>query len=104
MAQPVAGLFEGGSLPDPAALSRTIGEALLVATDRLLVEGFEPFMAAWRERDLLAGRAIVIHHDSGERHAIACGVDRDGALLVEPMDRPGGRERVLAEEVSVRPL
>lgn len=104
VAQPVAGLFEDGRLPDPAALSRAIGEALLVATDRLLADGFEPFMAAWRERDLLAARAIVIHHDGGERHAIACGVDRDGALLVEPRDRPGGRERVLAEEVSVRPL
>ena len=105
LTQPAAGLFEDRESPDLARLSRAIGEALLAATDRLLVDGFEPFMTSWRERDLLATRPIVIHdHGGGERHAIACGVDRDGALLVEPMDRPGGRERVLAEEVSVRPL
>jgi BirA family biotin operon repressor/biotin-[acetyl-CoA-carboxylase] ligase len=104
LTQPVAGLFEDRDPPDPTGLPLAIGEALLAATDRLLVDGFEPFVAEWRERDLLAGRPIVIHHDGGERHAIACGVDRDGALLVEPKGQPGVRERVLAEEVSVRPL
>ncbi|NLD53589.1 MAG: biotin--[acetyl-CoA-carboxylase] ligase [Burkholderiaceae bacterium] len=104
LGQPVAGLFEAGDPPDLAGLSRSIGEALLAATDRLLSDGFEPFIAAWRERDLLAERPIVIHHDGGERHAIARGVDADGALLVEPLDRPGGRERILSEEVSVRSL
>jgi BirA family biotin operon repressor/biotin-[acetyl-CoA-carboxylase] ligase len=104
LTQPFAGLFGQGGPPDPDALSRAIGEALLAATDRLLADGFAPFMASWSERDLLSARPVVIHHDDGERHAIARGVDRDGALLVEPMDRPGSRERVLAEEVSVRPL
>lgn len=104
VAQPVAGLFEEGGVPDVLQLARRLGEAILAATDRLLADGLAPFLPQWQEHDLLRDRPIVIHHHDGERQAIARGVDVDGALLVEPSDRPGTRERLLAEEVSVRPL
>ena len=104
VAQPVAGLFEEGGVPDVLQLARRLGEAILAATDRLLADGLAPFLSQWQEHDLLRDRPIVIHHHDGERQAIARGVDVDGALLVEPSDRPGTRERLLAEEVSVRPL
>ena len=81
-----------------------IGLALLEATDRLFADGFEPFRRAWSDRDLLLDRPIVIHDDGGTSTAVARGIDADGALLVEPDGGRGVIRRIVAEEVSVRPL
>jgi BirA family transcriptional regulator, biotin operon repressor / biotin---[acetyl-CoA-carboxylase] ligase len=102
--QPAAGLFGAAAMPDRSELVAAIGTALLGATDQLLAEGFEPFRQAWSDRDLLLGRPILIHDYEGSSAAVARGIDGDGALLVEPEGKPGAIRRVLAEEVSVRPL
>jgi BirA family biotin operon repressor/biotin-[acetyl-CoA-carboxylase] ligase len=102
--QPAAGLFAAAARPDRGELVAVIGAALLDATDRLLAEGFEPFRQAWSDRDLLLGRPIVIHDYDGSSAAVARGIDGDGALLVEPEGDPGVIRRIIAEEVSVRPL
>jgi BirA family transcriptional regulator, biotin operon repressor / biotin---[acetyl-CoA-carboxylase] ligase len=102
--QPAAGLFATAAMPDRSELVLAIGMALLGAIDRLLAEGFAPFRQAWSDRDLLLGRPILIHDYEGSSAAVARGIDGDGALLVEPEGKPGVIRRVLAEEVSVRPL
>jgi BirA family biotin operon repressor/biotin-[acetyl-CoA-carboxylase] ligase len=102
IAQPVAGLFEPESIPDRAALAEALGHALLVATDRLLDEGFEPFRQAWSARDMLVSRAITVHDETGSRDGVAVGIDGDGALLVRLAGGTGDVRRLLAEEVSVR--
>ena len=64
-AQPAAGLFDPGLLPDRHLLARAVGMSLLAATDRFLAEGFEPFRQEWTARDMLLSRPITIH--DGER-------------------------------------
>ena len=102
--QPAAGLFDPASLPDRNALVQSIGAALLATTDRLLADGFEPFREQWSARDLLLGQPVVIHHHGSASAAVARGIDADGALLVAYDRSPDRLERILAEEVSVRPL
>ncbi len=102
--QPAAGLFPAGRQPPRALLLAVLGEALLEASERLLAEGFEPFRAGWEARDLLLGRAVVIHDHGGQTAAVARGIDADGALLVELSGTRQALKRLLAEEVSVRPL
>lgn len=102
--QAAGALFDRASLPERETLIQALGEAMLVATDRLLADGFEPFRQAWAARDMLLGRAIMIHDYGGDSPAIARGIDTDGALLVSYDHEPDGLRRLIAEEVSVRPL
>ena len=105
--QPVAGLFTAGTGPGRDLMGAALGCALLAATDQLLAEGFAAFRERWRARDMLQSRPIMIHDYAGVAGhsvaAVARGIDHDGALLVETPDRPGALQRLLAEEVSVRP-
>lgn len=100
----VAGLFGPDAVPDRDRLAEMIGQFLFAAVLRFQEEGFEQFRLRWHARDLLRSRPIVIHDYDGERSAVAHGIDQDGALLVESADRPGELKRLIAEEVSVRPL
>jgi BirA family transcriptional regulator, biotin operon repressor / biotin---[acetyl-CoA-carboxylase] ligase len=102
--QSAGALFDSQSLPPRPDLVRALGEALLESSDRLFADGFEPFRAAWSARDMLLGKAIMIHDDSGESPAVAQGIDEEGALLVTLERQPSKIRRLVAEEVSVRPL
>ena len=104
LGQPAAGLFDHSRLPDRDRLIAAIGHALLAACDQLHADGFECFRQRWNDRDLLHSREILIHDYAGATCGIARGIDDDGALLVERVDCPGRLQRILAEEVSVRPL
>ena len=104
LGQPVAGLFDGPGVPDRDELAAGIGHALLAASDLLQAQGFDGFRPRWEARDMLRSRGILIHDYNGVREAVARGIDVDGALLIETPARPGEIERVLAEDVSVRPL
>jgi BirA family biotin operon repressor/biotin-[acetyl-CoA-carboxylase] ligase len=104
LGQPAAGLFDPPALPDLGRLSAAVGRALLAASAQLHEQGFEGFRQRWDARDLLRSRPILIHDYDGVHAAVAEGIDRDGALLVADDDRPGQLRRLLAEEVSVRPL
>lgn len=104
--QAVAGLFDRSDWSDRERLCVALGRALLDATDQFLAEGFGAFRQRWRLRDMLQGRAIVIHDyevAGAMTAATARGIDDDGALLVE-IGHSGERRRVFAEEVSVRSL
>lgn len=102
-AQPAAGLFDPGLLPDRHLLARAVGMSLLAATDRFLAEGFEPFRQEWTARDMLLSRPVTIHDGERTETAVAIGIDPDGALLVQPTAGGGAVRRLLAEEVSIRP-
>ena len=99
---------EGLSVP-PAALRELqpeaqAGQALAAIVPPLIAAlqgfedtGFAPWADRYAERDLLAGRAVVL---SDGTQGIARGVDAGGALLVHT-DR--GLRKVTSAEVSVRP-
>jgi BirA family biotin operon repressor/biotin-[acetyl-CoA-carboxylase] ligase len=101
--QPAAGLFDAASLPDRPRLVEALGTAMLAACDEWLADGFAPFRERWSGLDMLLSKPILIHDYNGVRPAVARGIDADGALKVE-LPGQAAFARVLAEEVSVRPL
>lgn len=62
-------------------------------------EGLAPFAAEWRLRDILIGRKVRLLLPDEELRGIGCGIDSDGALLIE---RDGMRQRFTYGEVSLR--
>jgi BirA family biotin operon repressor/biotin-[acetyl-CoA-carboxylase] ligase len=56
---------------------------LLAELTRLLALGDAEVLAAWRERDVLLGRAVRYGEHSG---GTACGIDDAGRLLIAPAD------------------
>ncbi len=69
-------------------------------------DGLRPFIAEWKEADVLRGRPITVHAGAGSdvsgaaTRGIARGIDGSGALLVETRD---GLQKLVSGEVSVRP-
>jgi len=100
-----AGGFEATDLASLGVRIRRseLAAALIAALAGMLeefgVRGMAAFSEEWRAADALADRRVRVLQDDGEFEGRACGVDADGALLVEV---PGGRRRVLSGEVSVR--
>ena len=62
-------------------------------------QGFEPFLDEWQKLDVLMHAPVRIMQGSQNISGTACGVDREGALLVEV---EGERRRFMSGEVSVR--
>ena len=79
-----------------AALLRLV-EPLVRTLQAFEAEGFSPFVAGYRERDVLQGREVVL---SDGTQGVARGVDAGGALLVHTA---AGLQRVTSSDVSVRP-
>lgn len=63
--------------------------------------GFAPALAAWREESITLGRQVKVYGFDSSFAGVAVDIDADGALLVET---PQGIERVLAGDVSIRPV
>ena len=83
---------------DAAAALQRIVPALAQALGVFEARGLAPFLGAFRERDVLAGRSIALSDGTcGE----ATGVDVSGALL---MHTSTGMLTITSSEVSVRPL
>jgi len=98
----VASLDEAG--PAGEALQRsTVAAALLGRLCESLEEfdqrGFGPFQEEWSEADVLRARPVRVLQGEEAREGIACGIDLDGALLVE-ID--GRVSRFFAGDVSLR--
>ncbi len=84
------------TLDAPGALLRVLPP--LVQTVQAFSEfGFEPFVARFAKRDVLANREVEL---SDGQHGQAHGVNIDGALLVHTAS---GMQVVATSEVSVRP-
>ena len=80
----------------PAVLLRLV-PALVQALLLFEAQGFEPFQAAFKIRDVLRGRAVTLSDGSTGK---AAGVDGTGALLVHTAS---GMKAITSAEVSVRP-
>ena len=80
----------------PAALAR-VALPLVKALLRFENDGFAPLVAAYAQRDLLRGQAVVTTLPEVPQ-GVAEGVDEQGALRV----RSDGLHRVVSGEVSVR--
>ena len=74
-------------------------EELLDALACFESSGFEAFIPAWRELDLLQGRKILLEHSGQQIAGKAQGVDRNGGLLLETVS--SGFQVFHSGEVSV---
>lgn len=81
----------------PAVLAR-VAQPLAQALRLFEAQGFAAFQAAFRERDVLRERPVLL---SDGTEGTAAGVDGRGALLVHTC---AGMKTVNSAEVSVRPL
>ena len=88
-----------GRTPSRNRLAGRLLHELLRRIPRLGREGLEPTLAAWRRRDLLLDRPIVIEQDGQRIPATARGIDANGRLLV---DTPGGQQTLAAGEVHIQ--
>lgn len=85
--------------PARSVLAGALMAALIDAFDRFEQEGLEPFLARWRESDVLYGRAVRLDAPDGVVTGTADGVDSTGALRLRTAD---GVRRFLSGDVSVR--
>lgn len=90
-----------GTPPSRNALAAALIAELSAALDEFGARGMSAFSAEWRASDALAGRAVAVRHGGQTLAGRACGVDDDGALLLE-ID--GVLRRIVSGEVSVRPV
>ncbi|MFO1191385.1 MAG: biotin--[acetyl-CoA-carboxylase] ligase [Rhodoferax sp.] len=81
----------------PQVLLRVL-PALLAALRQFEAGGLVPFLEAYRARDLLQGRAVLL---SDGTQGTAQGIDAGGGLLVHT---PAGMRTITSSEVSVRPV
>jgi len=90
----------GGLLPGRTSVAARMIEALAELAADYASRGFAPYRQEWRAADYLFGKQLRLQGARGERHGKACGIDDDGALLVE--FEPGRRQRIISGDVSVR--
>ncbi len=81
------------------ALATALLDGLLAALAQFEQDGFASFLDDWNRLDLAAGRAVRIE-GATPLEGRACGIDPDGALIVESAD--GQRHHLHAGEVSLR--
>lgn len=74
-------------------------EELAAMLTEFAVHGFERFADEWRTLDVLHHASVKVIAGNDTTYGIACGVDPDGALLVEVN---GELKRFVSGEVSVR--
>ncbi|MCL6641441.1 MAG: biotin--[acetyl-CoA-carboxylase] ligase [Candidatus Rokubacteria bacterium] len=61
--------------------------------------GPEPILVAWRRRDVLAGRAVIIRNRGAAHHRRVVGVNHRGHLVVE--DPAGGAYEIVGGDVQL---
>ncbi len=77
-----------------------VAASVLALHERFVMHGWGPFRQSWGDRDWLAGKQVSIHHDDATEHARACGVNEQGALLVE---NAGKLTPLYGGNISIRP-
>lgn len=95
-----ATLADAGAPPRRTELAARLLDALTGVVVEFEARGFAAFHAEWSRADALAGRSVRVLAHREQRDGVARGIDVDGSLLV---DFAGGRERVAAGDVTVRP-
>jgi BirA family biotin operon repressor/biotin-[acetyl-CoA-carboxylase] ligase len=84
---------------DRSQLAGALMASLVGAFDRFEQDGLEPFLARWRELDVLKGREVRLDAPGGAITGVAEGVDDEGALR---LNTATGTRRFLSGDVSVR--
>ncbi len=88
-----------GTPPGRNVVASALISELALALLEFGARGMTAFAEEWRSADALAGRPVRVIQGDQSFEGLACGVDTDGALLVEV---EGSRRRILSGEVSVR--
>ena len=87
--------------PAPAAVLAVILTEMHRLLDTYAAAGFPALRGAWQQRNAFADLPVRIVSDQDVRTGICAGVDDDGALLLRT---DTGMQRILAGDVSLRPL
>jgi BirA family biotin operon repressor/biotin-[acetyl-CoA-carboxylase] ligase len=90
-----------GAPPRRSALAAALIAELSSALAEFGARGMSAFAAEWQDADALAGRQVAVLLGGQSLEGRACGVDGDGALLLEVDGVP---RRIVSGEVSVRPV
>lgn len=92
-------LLESGTCVSRVEFTRTLLTALDALYDDYLEHGFSPIKEEWLSRSMVMGRRVRVVSGNDATEGIVCGIDDDGALLLQRGS--GGCERVLSGDVSV---
>jgi BirA family biotin operon repressor/biotin-[acetyl-CoA-carboxylase] ligase len=90
-----------GAVPGRSRVAALLIGELALALEEFDARGFAAFADEWCGADALAGRPVRVLQGRESQEGVACGVDPDGALVLET---GGARRRILSGEVSVRPV
>lgn len=90
----------GDATPARNALAACLLDALVEALAEFEQRGFSSFIADWSRLDLAAGHRVRIEGAGSLLEGEACGIDEQGALIVQTSD--GQRHHLHAGEVSLR--
>lgn len=90
-----------GTTPERNVLAAVLFTELHQALREFAARGMSAFAGEWQSADALAGRTVRVLQGAQPLEGIACGVDGDGALL---LDANGVRRRIVSGEVSIRPV
>ena len=88
-----------GAVPARNDVAASLASGLIETLARFEVAGFATFRAAWSTLDVLAGEDVVVHSGERMQEGRACGVDQDGALILE---HEGRMQRIVAGEATLR--
>ncbi|MFK7893815.1 MAG: biotin--[acetyl-CoA-carboxylase] ligase [Granulosicoccus sp.] len=77
-----------------------IAAEVLLLHEQFDEQGWAPFMDQWNALDWLAGKNVLVHGNTVTEHAVARGVDHEGALLIE---QGGEVKPIYGGNVSIRP-
>lgn len=92
-------LAGGDEHPGRNALLAALLNELLPLAASFESSGFAPWRDPWQALDAFAGQPVVLQAGSRELTGIACGVDQQGALLLQTAD---GQQAVYGGEISLR--
>lgn len=94
-------LLQARGLPPVSrnALAQRLLRELVDLLAGFALQGFAPLLQEWNALDLSRGRVVRVTQADREFDALACGIDGDGALLVEV---DGQRKALHAAEVRMR--
>jgi BirA family biotin operon repressor/biotin-[acetyl-CoA-carboxylase] ligase len=90
-----------GTPPERDALAAVLIAELAAALSEYGARGMAAFAGEWQDADALVGRPVTVLQSGQRISGRACGVDGDGALLLEV---EGVARRIVWGEVSVRPV
>ena len=98
-ARDLAGALHGAAI-DRSRLAAALIERLVELFAGFADSGFAPYRDEWLAAHVLADAQVELKSAQGTAVGTVCGIDVDGALIVE--DAAGARQRFLSGDVSIR--